>query len=289
MKHIILLFIFICTVNLNMYSQVDPCYVLKEVLTEVDKAVVQGKYDDALLMLEKVKKDPKNKQCSEFKNGIVDYKIKDVKEKKSKRDGAKCPDNNHPHAIDLGLPSGTKWACCNVGANKPEAYGGYYAWGETSEKSVYNDVTYKYSTGKDKDGDGIYENTNKVTYQKLGLTICGTQFDVAQTKWGGNWRMPSSDQIKELIDECKYEWITFNGIKGARFTGPNGRSVFLPATGNHYKSRLNYAGEEGYYWSGTLQSQLFEFEAITLDVRSSKPYHTGHLRCSGISVRPVKK
>ena len=71
-----------------------------------------------------------------------------------------CPDDNHPHAIDLGLPSGTKWACCNVGASTPEGYGGYYAWGETSEKAVYNEVTYHYASGVDNDGDGFYYDDN---------------------------------------------------------------------------------------------------------------------------------
>lgn len=67
-----------------------------------------------------------------------------------------CPDGKHPHAIDLGLPSGTKWACCNVGATTPEGYGGYYAWGEKKMKSVYNEVTYKYCSGTDTNGDGWY-------------------------------------------------------------------------------------------------------------------------------------
>ena len=286
MKRITLFLIFICLACTKTFSQVDPCYVLKEVLLQVDQAVVQGKYDDALKMLEKVKNDSRNKQCPEFKNGIIDYKIKDVKEKINKRDGGKCPDNHHPHAIDLGLPSGTKWACCNVGANKPEAYGSYFAWGETIEKTVYNDVTYKYSTGKDKDGDGIYDKNDK--YQDIGLSICGTQYDVAHLKWGGSWMLPSSEQMKELIDECKYELTTVNGVKGARFTSPNGRSIFLPAAGHHYK-KFYQAGEKGEYWSGTLHSRIFDHTAITLEFQYSTPYHTRELRSCGISVRPVKK
>lgn len=88
-----------------------------------------------------------------------------------------CPDDNHPHMIDLGLPSGTKWACCNVGATKPEEYGGYYTWGETEEKSVYDWSTCKYWT--DSNGDGYaddYEFTN------LGSDIAGTGYDVAHVK-----------------------------------------------------------------------------------------------------------
>ena len=110
-----------------------------------------------------------------------------------------CPDDHHPHQIDLGLPSGTKWACCNVGADKPEAYGGYYAWGETEEKDVYNDVTYQYSTGEDGNGDGYYDDYHVETsfdvygvWQSLGDDIAGSQYDVAQVKWGGDWQMPTS-------------------------------------------------------------------------------------------------
>ena len=69
-----------------------------------------------------------------------------------------CPDDNHPHAIDLGLLFGTLWSCCNVGATKPEEYGGYYAWGETSEKEEYSHVSYQYNTGEDVDGDSYFDD-----------------------------------------------------------------------------------------------------------------------------------
>ena len=85
MKRITLLFLFILTAWTSMFSQVDPCYVLTEVLREVDRAVVQGKYDEALRMLEKVKNEPKNRQCPEMKDGVVDFKIKDVKERINRR------------------------------------------------------------------------------------------------------------------------------------------------------------------------------------------------------------
>ena len=88
-----------------------------------------------------------------------------------------CPDSNHPHAIDLGLPSGTKWACCNVDAKIPEGYGGYYAWGETSEKSLYSWRTYTYGTG--------YENCTDI-----GKDIAGTNYDVAHVRMGGRGECP---------------------------------------------------------------------------------------------------
>ena len=96
-----------------------------------------------------------------------------------------CPDANHPHMIDLGLPSGTKWACCNVGATKPEDYGGYYAWGETETKYDYSWVTYSHC------------DRSQSTCYNLGSSICGTKYDVAHVKWGGNCQMPTYDQCVE--------------------------------------------------------------------------------------------
>lgn len=156
-----------------------------------------------------------------------------------------CPDHNHPHLIDLGLPSGTKWACCNVGASVPEGYGGYYAWGETKEKSSYTQDTYKYYI--DIDGDGY-----KDIYQNIGSNISGTSYDVAHMKWGGGWRMPTRDEIKELLNKCFWEWTSVNGINGRRVTGPNGNSIFLPAVGECSARGLNYRDSYGVYWFDTL-------------------------------------
>lgn len=174
----------------------------------------------------------------------------------------KCPDDNHPHLIDLGLPSGTKWACCNVEATKPESYGGYYAWGEIEEKKVYNHVTYRYSSGDDPDGNGWY-NEN-VQYKSLGTSICGTQYDVAHVKWGKSWQLPNQDQMKELLDQCNNgEWTTVNNVKGRRFTGPNGASIFLPAAGGHWIFTESIVGCTAGYWSG-MQSTESEKNAYGL-------------------------
>lgn len=194
-----------------------------------------------------------------------------------------CPDENHPHLIDLGLPSGTKWACCNVGANKPEAYGGYYAWGETVEKEVYNDVTYEYSTGVDTDGDGFYDKD--IQYQDLGSDIAGTDYDVAHVLWGGAWTMASFDQIKELLN-CTNEWTTINGVEGMKFTGNNGGSIFMPASGFYKGSYIDRVNKNGYYWSSTQDSSSASeaYEQIIGPVGTSwnndLPYY-------GQSVRPV--
>ncbi len=184
-----------------------------------------------------------------------------------------CPDNHHPHLIDLGLPSGTKWACCNVGATAPEDYGGYYAWGETEEKNYYDSSTYQY-----------YQNGS---YVNLGSDIAGTQYDVARVKWGGSWVMPTHDQQMELCDNCTYEWTTVNGVKGGKFTSKtNGGIIFLPAAGRRLTSGLDDAGSHGYYWSST-QGPSITGSTFCLYFGSGYTDWSYANRSSGRSVRPV--
>lgn len=185
-----------------------------------------------------------------------------------------CPDGNHPHMIDLGLPSGTKWACCNVGASAPEEYGNYYAWGETSPKSVYNWDTYQYGSSWD----------NVVN---IGSDIAGTQYDAATANWGAPWRMPSLTQIEELLDNCTSTWTTQNGVNGRKFTGPNGGAIFLPAAGNRWDSDLDCAGSDGYYWSSALDESRPD-GACGLDFGSGNASWNYGDRSIGHSVRPVR-
>lgn len=192
-----------------------------------------------------------------------------------KEDFYTCPDSHHPHLIDLGLPSGTKWACCNVGASSPEDYGGYYAWGETEEKDKYNWSTYIHC-------DGSYD-----TCHDLGSDIAGTGYDVAHVKWGGDWKMPTKEQRNELRNNCTYEWTTMNGVKGGKFTSKiNGGSIFLPAAGNRWDSELYNAGDNGYYWSSTL-FESNEDNAYYLYFSSNGVYWSNY-RYFGRSVRPVR-
>lgn len=199
-----------------------------------------------------------------------------------------CPDSNHPHMIDLGLPSGTKWACCNVGATKPEQYGGYYAWGEVSEKDYYAPHTYQYAY-QDNNGYGWDSDTRSCySFRSIGSDIAGTQYDVAHVQWGGSWVMPSLDQIKELLNHCSSGWTTENGVYGRRFTGPNGGSIFLPAAGNRwYGDGDLLAGEFGYYWSSTQYPDLSDNAYELNFFRSDYAYCRDYFRFSGQSVRPV--
>lgn len=187
-----------------------------------------------------------------------------------------CPDSNHPHAIDLGLPSGTKWACCNIGASSPEGYGGYYAWGETEEKSVYGWDTYKYGSG--------YGELTKYSTRVDNKTQLDLSDDVAYVKWGGSWRMPTIDHQNELLNNCSSEWAEESGVSGRRFTGPNGASVFLPAAGHDLYS----AGLDGNYWSSSLTPNS-EKCAFYLCFTSSLVLVDGYyfLRPVGLSVRAV--
>lgn len=146
-----------------------------------------------------------------------------------------CPDDNHPHVIDLGLPSGTKWACCNIGAATQVDYGDYFRWGETTPmKEGDTEATYRYE-GRD-----------------IGDDISGTRCDAATANWGTDWQMPTEQQFQELMDNCSYTWTTHDGVEGAKVTGSNGRSIFLPASG--YRDRddgsLNLVGS-GNYWSAS--------------------------------------
>ena len=203
-----------------------------------------------------------------------------------------CPDDNHPHMIDLGLPSGIKWACCNVGANSPKEYGGYYAWGEVSEKSVYNEVTYLYATGVDNNGDGCFDDwhSNEGTFglwQHLGANISGTQYDVAYVQWGEPWCMPTHDQQMELLNHCRSVWTTENGVNGRRFTGPNGGSIFLPAAGCRLDNDLHRTGSGGYYWSSTWDSSNPYYSQNLYFSSTNNHWDYNLYRDGGRSVRPV--
>ena len=162
------------------------------------------------------------------------------------------PDNLKEHEwVDLGLPSGTLWATCNIGADNPEEYGDYFAWGETAPKEVYEWSTYKWidrSNGK---------FTKYCIDSKYGTIDNNTELlsedDAAYVNWGKNWRMPSLEQIRELINCCSWLWTTRNGVNGQLVTGPNGNTMFLPAAGNRQKLHHCDAGM-GYYLSRTLKS-----------------------------------
>jgi hypothetical protein len=201
--------------------------------------------------------------------------------------------------IDLDLPSGTLWAACNVGANSPEEYGDYFAWGETEPKTEF--ITYKYRNGSE---NTMTKYCNNSSYGYNGFTDDLTELlpedDAATANWGSDWQMPSREQIKELVDISSspyvtLEWTTQNGVKGARITSKrNGNSIFLPAAGFYDVKSLNYAGSGGYYWSRTLMENCNN--ALIMNLTSSEIESSYQNRCRGggyrpwgYPVRPVRK
>ena len=184
--------------------------------------------------------------------------------------------NTH-EAIDLGLPSGTEWASCNVGALRPEKYGGYYAWGETEEKEHFTFENYIHC-------DGSYANCHD-----LGSDISGTEYDVAHVKWGGNWCMPTIDDFKELLENCTFMWTTLNGVTGGRFTSNiNGNSIFLPATGYGDYDGITLTGINGYYLSSTQDPNRSDGTS-GLYFFSHTAYWNYFHRQYGYNIRPVLK
>ncbi len=187
--------------------------------------------------------------------------------------------------VDLGLPSGLLWATCNVGADKPEDYGDYFAWGETETKSTYNWSTYKWCN------DGDYHKLTKYnTYSSYGTvdnrTVLDPEDDAARANWGGAWRMPTREEMNELYANCTWTWTTQNGVNGRKFTGSNGNSIFLPAAGCYYNGSLYGAGSGGYYWSSSLYTDN-PYDAYYLYFSSGDVRMDYYGRNYGQSVRPV--
>ena len=177
-------------------------------------------------------------------------------------------------AIDLGLPSGTKWASYNVGATKPEEFGGFYAWGETKEKDVYTWETYTY------------------TYWDIVCDISGTNYDVAHAERGGDWYMPTKEQFDEMLEYCTYEWTSRNGVNGIKYTSNlNGNSIFIPAAGRRENSDLIEQGNIGLYWASTKPTggNPVPTDVSYLYLASNLTLVSDIVCIEGLSVRPVMK
>lgn len=153
--------------------------------------------------------------------------------------------------VDLGLS--VNWAGYNIGANSPDEYGEYYAWGEVTNKENYTEESYLY-----------YDKE----YINIGQEISTTQYDVARFKWGESWRMPTQQEFQELIEKCTWESMTYNGIEGRKITGPNGKSIFIPLAGFRKDTNFSSVQYDGYYWSGTYYPEA-ETHAALLEIHGS--------------------
>ncbi|MBO7288118.1 MAG: hypothetical protein J6U85_07805 [Bacteroidales bacterium] len=154
-----------------------------------------------------------------------------------------------PSYVDLGLPSGLKWAVCNIGAYSPEEYGKYYLFGDPQPKRA----------------------------------------DIASSNWGGNWRTPSKENIEELLNNCTWEWTMLNGVNGYKVIGLNGNSIFFPAAGYHSGSSLYSAGSIGEYWSSTVISSFTNDMYYLSFNSTSKNVYCTYKNQDWCSIRPVIK
>ena len=189
--------------------------------------------------------------------------------------------------VDLGLLSGTLWATCNIGATNSEDYGDYFAWGETipnKENYVWSTTAFTYSV------NGIVHftkyNTDSSSGEVDNKTLLDPEDDAAYVNWGPDWRMPTADQIQELINQCEWTWMT----NGHLLTGPNGKTIFLPAAGQRYGVNLISEGSRGNYWSRELYYNSSGYQtncAFELIFDSTSKQKINGMRCYGFSVRPV--
>lgn len=176
--------------------------------------------------------------------------------------------------VDLGLS--VMWAKCNVGSAYPEVAGKFYSWGEVNSKTVYADSTYQYSS---RNSLGFF------TYTSLGRNISGGTRDAATVALGEKYRMPTRDEMQELVDSCQWEWGKIGTRYGYWVTGPSGARIFLPAGGCKESKRTLYSNKQGYYWTATYGIQT---DAYCLNFGNDDVYMGNYVRWLGRNIRPVK-
>lgn len=197
-------------------------------------------------------------------------------------------ENGHEY-VDLGLS--VKWATCNVGTKTPSGWGDYYAWGETQTKSDYSWATYFDS--KDSSGNDFYTYTLGPTGLKSISPTSG--HDVARKKWGGLWRMPTKEELDELLSKCKWVFTKLNKVDGYKITGPSRKSIFLPCAGFYSGNILNCQGSWGTYWSSSMEYMIYNGKKeYSPDAAGALNFYWRHTNTGGASnrhkgcpVRPV--
>lgn len=174
--------------------------------------------------------------------------------------------------VDLGLPSGLKWATCNLGADMPYEVGYYLAWGEHKAKETY-------SAG------------NSITYgQSLGDISGDIEYDAATFLWEATWRIPTEAEARELKDNCTFEWTTMNNVQGAMVTGPNGNQIFLPSGGFATEGNVDFADSEGAYWTSSPDYTDPVYYSAFLYFYNTNFANVGWMsRYAGMLVRPVSE
>lgn len=202
-------------------------------------------------------------------------------------------------AVDLGLPSGTLWASHNLGATAPETTGGYYAYGETEEKTTYSWDSYMCKSSECYKGadplvaNGIFQtqSSGSTILQAKG-SIAGTKYDVATQTWGDSWMIPTSEQFTELQNNCSVAKVTINEVECIELTGPNGNSLIFPIAGGYKNNTQLNSDSKLYLWSADVNIVLPKSAAVAVSVGSYgvgvNPYGVGDRNC-GLQIRAVKK
>ena len=182
--------------------------------------------------------------------------------------------------VDLGLPSGLKWATCNIGASSLSDFGDYFAWGEITPKASYDERNC------------LTAQKNNLQLESEGIInsegILTIPYDAAHANWGATWRIPTKEEFEELIDKCNWSWINCSGTTGYEVTGPNGKMIFMPAAGYRYGELLCYSDKFGAYWSATVFKGILK-NAFYLDFFNNYRYVGSYTRFYGRSVRPVSE
>lgn len=189
--------------------------------------------------------------------------------------------------VDLGLPSGTLWATKNIGAEKVVDSGDYFAWGETTVKTIYTWTYYKWGDGKDLLDVSLTKYCTSKSYgvvdEKTALEMSD---DAARANWGGAWRVPTSEEIDELFNNecCKWEYSSLNGILIT--SKINGNKIYLPYSG--YKTYSNTKDSDlGYYWTSNINISLPMNAKVWLLTKSGSDTSLMQSRACGLTVRPV--
>jgi hypothetical protein len=207
--------------------------------------------------------------------------------------------HNRNDYVDLDLPSGTLCATCNIGADSPEDYGLYFAWGETTGYTQDTSDGRRFNWAQYQLCNGTQNTLTKYCYNSTwgyngftdDLTLLLPEDDAAIVNWGSDWRMPNITQFQELIysGNTTTEWTTQNGVYGRLITSKrNGNTLFLPAAGSRNGTSLYYAGSIGYYLSRTLNTTDYPYYAQLLVISSSNIVSNSSFRYLGYSVRPVR-
>ena len=189
--------------------------------------------------------------------------------------------------IDLDLPSGLKWAKCNVGAEKETEWGVYFMWGSTTPNTVSE------CTWANAPFNGGSSNYNETYFNSVKDTVCpngilAKEYDAASQIMGGEWRMPTQTEYQELLDYTNHEWTTINGVKGRKFASKTDESkyIFIPAAGCYYSGSI-YGGDSfGLVWSSSLDPSYNDY-ALELGFKSDSYDIYDYYRCYGFSVRGV--